>query len=923
MRSSSPYVGIILLLFCSLPPLAILLAVPTFSAQAPATQDRKAEADRLLEQGNQQSNHSQYQEALQSWQQALDIYQEIGDPNGEATSLNNLGNAYSSLGQYLKAIEYYEQSLAIFQAIDNPKGKAYSLMGLGNAYNRLGQYPKAIEFYEQSLAIARKIDDRNGEAYSLNNLGEAYSRLGQYLKAIKYYEQSLAIARKIDDRNGEASSLNNLGAAYSSQGQYPKAIEHYEQSLAIARKIGDRNGEASSLNNLGNAYNSLGQYPKAIEYYEQSLAIQKEISDRNGEASSLNNLGNAYNSLGQYPKAIEYYEQSLAIAQDIGDRQEEARSLMGLGNAYNSLGQYPKAIEHYEQSLAIAQDIGDRQEEARSLNNLGEVYRSQGQYPKAIEYYEQSLAIKRKIGDRNGEAYSLNNLGIAYSNLEQYSKAIELYEQSLAIARKIGDRNGEAYSLNNLGIVFLQTHELEKATIFLLDAAQALESLRAGLTDIDKVQFLETQTNAYRALQLALVAQDKTDDALVAAERGRSRAFIEQLAQRLGSQTVEDLITQNIPTLDQLKQIAAQHNVTLVEYSFVYDQKVRDPNGQLYTWVVKPTEEIIFQQADLSTLNTSLADLVDSSREAIGVTRGIVGVRPRPGTEEQQAQRLKQLYQLLIEPIDDLLPSDPNAPVIFVPQGELFSVPFAALQDAKGQYLIDQHTVLTSPSIQLLDKTRQQQAQVKQANLHDVLVVGNPTMPHVSLAGEPPQQLSTLAGAEKEAKAIAPLLQTQPLLGGQAKKTTVMQRMEQARMIHLATHGILDDRQGLESAIALAPDGTGELNDGLLTAAEIAQMKLHAELVVLSACDTAQGRITGDGVIGLSRALITAGVPSVLVSLWSVPDAPTAELMTEFYQQLQHTDNKAQALRQAMLATKAKHPSPRDWAGFTLIGEAQ
>ena len=213
--------------------------------------------------------------------------------------------------------------------------------------------------------------------------------------------------------------------------------------------------------------------------------------------------------------------------------------------------------------------------------------------------------------------------------------------------------------------------------------------------------------------------------------------------------------------------------------------------------------------------------------------------------------------------------------------------------------------------------------QVKQANLHDLLVVGNPTMPRVSFAGEPPQQLPALAGAEKEANAIAPLLQTQPLLGGQAKKATVMQRMEQARMIHLATHGILDDRQGLESAIALAPDGTGELNDGLLTAAEIAQMKLHAELVVLSACDTAQGRITGDGVIGLSRAVITAGVPSVLVSLWSVPDAPTAELMTEFYQQLQHTDNKAQALRQAMLATKAKHPSPRDWAGFTLIGEAQ
>ncbi len=133
----------------------------------------------------------------------------------------------------------------------------------------------------------------------------------------------------------------------------------------------------------------------------------------------------------------------------------------------------------------------------------------------------------------------------------------------------------------------------------------------------------------------------------------------------------------------------------------------------------------------------------------------------------------------------------------------------------------------------------------------------------------------------------------------------------------------MDNQQGLDSAIALAPDGTGEINDGLLTAAEIAQMQLNAELVVLSACNTGQGRITGDGVIGLSRALITAGVPSVLVSLWSVPDAPTAELMSEFYRQLQQTGNKAQSLRQAMLITKAKHPNPRDWAAFTLIGEAQ
>ena len=196
-------------------------------------------------------------------------------------------------------------------------------------------------------------------------------------------------------------------------------------------------------------------------------------------------------------------------------------------------------------------------------------------------------------------------------------------------------------------------------------------------------------------------------------------------------------------------------------------------------------------------------------------------------------------------------------------------------------------------------------------------------MPSVSLPGEFPQQLSPLPGSETEAESIAPLFHTEALTGGDATKSVVVQRMSSARIIHLATHGLLDDQQGLDSAIALAPNGTNQINDGLLTASEIAEMQLYAELVVLSACDTGQGRLTGDGVIGLSRSLIAAGVPSVIVSLWAVPDAPTAELMKEFYNQFRQSGNKAQALRQAMQVTKAKHPNPRDWAAFTLIGEAE
>lgn len=183
-----------------------------------------------------------------------------------------------------------------------------------------------------------------------------------------------------------------------------------------------------------------------------------------------------------------------------------------------------------------------------------------------------------------------------------------------------------------------------------------------------------------------------------------------------------------------------------------------------------------------------------------------------------------------------------------------------------------------------------------------------------------PKGTPPLPGAEQEAKAIAPLLNTQAITGNQATEEAIVQKMSQARYIHLATHGGFNSENGLASIVVLAPSGK---DDGYLTAKEILKLKLKAELVVLSACNTGRGKITGDGVIGLSRSLISAGAPSTIVSLWSVPDAPTAFLMYQFYQNLQQTSDKAQALRQAMLATIKKSSNPRNWAAFTLIGEAE
>jgi len=887
--------------------------------------EQLTEANRLLEQGNQQCAISQFEAALQSWQQALIICREIKDCQGEGMVIGNIGIAYCYLGNYPKAIDYHQQSLEIARLLKDRSTEGKALTNLGNAYYSLGNYPKAINYHHQALDIARVIKDRQDEGIALGNIGIVYFSLGNYSIAIDYYQQHCAIARSIKDYHSEAKALGNIGSAYASLGDYQKAIDYGQQWLVIARLIKDRQSEGMALCGLGNAYCSLGNYSKAIDYLQQSLDIARPIKDLNTEGKALGCLGNVYNSLGNYLKAIDYLQQHLAIARLIKDCQGEGMALGNIGNIYFSLRNYPKAINYYQQVLESARAITDRQSEGAALGCLGNVYCSLGNYLTAIDYYQQALKISRAIKDLHNEGAVLGSLGNAYFALGDYKKVIFYDQQWLQIARSIKDRLGEGMALGNLGLaLFSQGENLVTAENFTIEAINVWESLRVELDDTNKVSIFETQIRTYKTLQQILIDQNKIEAALLIAERGRARAFVELLSSRLALQITDT----NQPNLEQVKHIAKAQNATLVQYSIINE-------SFLCIWVIKSTGEIVFHHCELSPLwqqkNISLSNIIFQARRSLGVETKLRDATPTirfetPLPIRHISQELQLLHQYLIQPIAYLLPADPNASVIFIPEGDLFLVPFGALQDTEGKFLIEHHTIVTAPSIQVLELTRKQRQRVRALQLspknQDALVVGNPTMPTIPLQ-EPLQPLDSLPGAEAEAKAIALLLQTQAIIGHEATKEHIVQLLPQARLIHLATHGLLDDiRQlGVPGAIALAPS---EGDNGFLTAGEILEMKLQAELVVVSACSSGQGKITGDGVIGLSRSLFLAGVPTVIVSLWSVGDDSTEFLMTQFYQNLlQRPFNKAQALRQAMLTTMKEYPNPFSWAAFTLIGEAE
>lgn len=868
--SQSVFVSLLLILSTPfLPKFQIIEAESRVFAQAPSATIEQAE--KLFVHGYQQLQNNQPEAALQSWKQALSIYQQLKDRKGESLVLGGIGSIYISLGDY----------------------------------------PQAIAYYQKKLVIARELKDRESEGTALTDIGVIYYYLGDYHQAINYLEQSLQIARGLKNRPSEGLKLLNLGLAYFYLGDLSTSMEHSQAAIAIAREVKDRNLEGSALGNLGLAYFVLGEDIKALEIQKQSWEIARELKNLQAEGNALGNIGNIFLRLGKYQEAIEFHQKWLAIARKIKDIKSE-------GNA---------------------------------LANLGLVYHEMGEYSQAINFQQQRLDIARRIKDHQGESISLFNIGNIYSTLGDYAKAVNYQQQSLQIAREVKDIHTEGNVLNNLGLNLYKQGKLNDAENTLMAAVQTWENIRAkGLKDVEKVSIFETQRGSYNTLQQVLIAQNKTDKALEISERGRGRAFVELLNSRIKSNSNTQAPTP--PNINQIKQIAKQQNTTLVQYSIIYEQFPSQENqttnqpskqprtqsvkeSELYIWVIKPTGEISFRKTDLKPLwqkqNTSLKELVKTTRSSITAVRGGINVSENPNAPKR-TDNLQQLHQLLINPIADLLPKNPDQKVTFIPQDSLFLVPFPALQDQNKKYLIEKYTILTSPSIHVLELTRKQKQRISQTNSkrrgdEQFLIVGNPTMPQYSKKiGEPPQQLTPLPGAEKEARAIANFFQTQFLTGNQASEAEVTKRLSKARLIHLATHGLFDEFRGLNSSVALAKsnkNNSNNPNDGFLTAEEILDLQLNAELVVLSACDTGRGEISGDGVIGLSRSFIGAGVPSVLVSLWAVPDAPTAELMQEFYQKTRKYTDKAQALRQAMLTTMKQHPEVENWAAFTLIGEAE
>ncbi|MGE5278072.1 MAG: CHAT domain-containing protein [Acidobacteriota bacterium] len=847
-----------------------------------------------------------------------------------------------------EAEEHFRAALRLAEALCDERATGDALHGLGRAQWLSGDSAGGLETQLRALAIRQRLGDSAGEAMAWNNVGLCHYSLGRYPDALESYRRALEIDAFAPSARLEGVATMNIGLVYRFLGHYGEAQRWMERSLAVRRGEGDPAAIGQTLNALGLLARARGRYAEALALYGEALLLRREGGDRQGEAQTLNGIGVVLMDQGQYGEAKERFQESLVVAERIGYTAQVGFATWNIGVCLAHLGRPREALGRYEATLAVWRKLRRSAEAARTLAEIGDLRMLLGDPEGARAALEEGLALAREVGEPDPEAYALDTLGMLELSGGRPREALARLDAALSLARsaEMSDiewqvRADRARALQALGRDGEALEELRAS-------ARLINDLRANVgTDPGKIGFFEQRRQVFDDLAVALTRAGRAEEALEAAEASRARALADLLGQRAemahsgehgelaGVQAaleesrakplaqapsaaaargaeggvegalarlktrnpeLASLVSVEAPSAGEIRSAMAERRATLVEYHMT-DQR-------LLLWAVTAAGEI--HEASLDVGRKRIVSLTQALLRAMGSTEASAGA----GTGASRT--LRELDRLLVEPVARWLPTAPEDLVILAPQGALALLPFPALLDAKGRALLERHTIAIVPSVSVLRFTANKRHPARQRM--SVLIAADPVPPRGS-------GLERLQGARREGALVAshfPASDRTLLTGARATEAAFKRRCGSRDVLHFATHGLVSDRQPLASSLLLS---AGEGEDGYLRADEILGLDLHADLVVLSGCSTGVGEVTGEGILGLTRAFLYAGTPSIVVSLWDVSDRATAFLMDRFYAALRSGLGKARALRTAQLAARRRFRDPARWAGFSLVGE--
>jgi CHAT domain-containing protein len=829
---------------------------------------------------------------------------------GQGDNLVSLATACINRGEYEKAVRLGEQVVAAARATGDRNQEAAGFEVIGNAYFYLDKNPEAIEAFQAHLRLARELGNRSAEASALKDLAITYKRFSRFDEAFEMLTQSLQLYRQLNDHYGVASTLENLGMGYSGLGAYNQAFDMYSEALAIARQKQDAKLIFGGLMRMGQLYITMKIPSRAIVCLQEAVALsqQQEFSpiDRIWGMQIMNM---ALVSDGRVDEAIALLKKALMMCREIGWKTGEAETLQGL--AYNTLdkGEPAVALTYLKQSLALLKSV-NFQQFWDIYSGLGSAYQRLGDLQQAINYYQKAVAqlesFRFQLSSEQQRATFLSKHQSIYRDLMQ--ALIERHQQ-----QSHGGDDRQAFAVYEQG-----------------KARATAEAIAEARLDIE--QELEPELRSRRDTLNARIAELHKSLVAAGSKAQQRRQIIENLAQ--AERDFDQLIIEikrrsphyaqlHYPTPLQLPQAQALLDgaTAMITYAITRDK--------LFAFVLT---ESSFRVIGLKVPPDVLAARVQNYVDLIN-----------QGDERSWQNVSARLYTELIAPLREALSPAINR-LIIVPDGALCYLPFETLQNANqagSPFLLENFAISYVPSATVLAQLQTSDIAEPMPYRENLLMLAHPTIaPSLQNQNGEPRDYARLL-YDEEGLEISPLpfsadeagkvefyagARSRVFTDGQASEHWIKtNRLDGFRVIHFATHGLVSQRHPLRSALVLASvEGDGE--DGFLQAREILQLKLKSDLVVLSACQTARGQIlAGEGAQGLAQAFLNAGAQSVVASLWNVNDQRAALFMEAFYRHLAKGQNKVEALRSAkldMFKTPATS-SPRYWAPFILIGEAE
>ncbi|RPI72898.1 MAG: CHAT domain-containing protein, partial [Desulfobacteraceae bacterium] len=797
--------------------------------------------------------------------------------------------------------------------------KIISLYSTAKEQRSADLYSESISTFQEAIRISRSINHPEFELKCLRQMSAVYLEQNELAQFLKLNEISLKMAKELNFFKDEGYCLNNIGLYYYKVDEYSKALIFFENSLEIIRKTGNTEAENECLNNIGAVYKDIGEYEKSLSYFFSSLALDKKASNPEFIIISLNNIGTVYRKKGlisksrsDFNQALRYLEEGHRFAKDSGQEKLEIRVANNIGTIYSDLLDYQKALHFYTIGLTLAEKLKDKEVICFIINNIGIVYSQMGKYEESTRYFQKAIdiAVEVNAGQVLWEAFL--EMGNAFKKRNLYSDALKSYQYSIEVIEKtrssiemedmkasfLGtDRRLEAYH-NAIDLLF-SMNQPNPSSVYTDQAFRYFEKAKAR-SFLDSLEI--SRISIVQEIDLQQANQEKQIN------NDLTRLYKKLLSAELSLEQKAS-INENIKTVEddyaKLKRDIRARNPVYAGLRFpdilgLDDIQKRSLDNQTIAFTYSVGKEASYGFA-VTRSGSKFFPLPSRDILADKISRFLKTLTDK---ENHDFSLGVELFGILIAPgLDRDYPH-----ILIIPDDVLHYLPFETLRStSKGKWIAADSDVSYAPSLSSLQEITERARGRASKRQKDLLAFGDPDYGDSSIKAAffEDQTLSRLPFSEKEVAKIAQLFNPQAITVLRRQEATELAvknvKPDDFRIIHFAAHGLIDDQKPARSSIVLSIDPHSP-EDGFLQAREIFDLRLNADLIVLSSCRTAGGRlIRGEGIEGLNRSFFYAGASAVLMSLWPVNDEATSLLMERFYLHLKAEDSIAGALQKAKM----------------------